>query len=310
MRSLGLTGLVAAPHSPFKPDGSLNLDIVPAQVQLLLEGGVRAAFVCGTTGEGPSLTTPERIGLADRWVRVAPRELSVVVHVGHTSLAEACALAAAAQSSGAAAIAALAPYFFKPKSVAELIDFCSPIASAAPRLPFYFYHLPSLTGVTLSIPDVIQRAAERIPTFAGIKYTHDNLMEFQQCVSLGRQMSVDVLFGRDEILLAGLAAGARGAIGSTYNYAAPVYHKLMAAVDASDLSSARDFQAQAVRLVELLRCYGEIAAAKAILAMMGVNCGPPRPPLAALTPAQIESLSRQLEGLDIFTRPVAQSSRL
>jgi N-acetylneuraminate lyase len=306
MRSLGLTGLVAAPHTPFNPDGSLNLEIVPAQVQLLLEGGVRAAFVCGTTGEGPSLTTAERIQLSERWVRQAPPELQVIVHVGHTSVAEARALAAAAQSSGAAAIATLAPYFFKPKSTSELIDFCVPIASAAPQLPFYFYHLPSLTGVALSIPDVIQRAAERIPTFAGIKYTHDNLMEFQQCVRLGGQMSLDVLFGRDEILLAGLAAGARGAIGSTYNYAAPVYHKLMAAVDAGDLSSARDFQAQAMRLVELLRCYGEIAPAKAILGMMGVNCGPTRPPLAALTPAQIESLNRQLEGLDIFTRPLTR----
>jgi N-acetylneuraminate lyase len=306
MRSLGLTGLVAAPHTPFSLDGSLNPDIVPAQVQLLLEGGIRAAFVCGTTGEGPSLTTPERILLADRWIRLAPRELPVIVHVGHTSLAEACALAAAAQASGAAAIAALAPYFFKPKGAGELVVFCAAIASAAPQLPFYFYHLPSLTGVTLSIPDVIQRAAERIPTFAGIKYTHDNLMEFQQCVRLGRQMSLDVLFGRDEILLAGLAAGARGAIGSTYNYAAPVYHKLMAAVDAGDLFSAREFQAQAVRLVELLRCHGEIPAAKAILGMMGVNCGPPRPPLKALAPGQIESLHRELEGLDIFTRPLTR----
>jgi N-acetylneuraminate lyase len=114
------------------------------------------------------------------------------------------------------------------------------------------------------------------------------------------------VFGRDEILLAGLAAGARGAIGSTYNYAAPVYHKLMAAVDAGDLSSARDFQAQVVRLVEVLRCYGEIPAAKAILTMMGVNCGPPRPPLAALEPGQIESLHCELEGLDIFTRPLTR----
>ena len=303
MTPLRLSGLIAAPHTPISPDGNVNLSAVRQQAELLVEGHVSAAFVCGTTGEGLSLSTAERMQLAKQWVSDAPPSLPVIVHVGHVSLPEAQSLAEHAQSIGARAISTLAPFFFKPQTVAALVEFCVQIAAAAPSLPFYFYHLPSMTGVTLSMVEFMHQARGRIPTFAGIKYTHDNLMEFQQCVRLAGN-SLDVLFGRDEMLLAGLAMGAKGAIGSTYNYAAPVYHRLIAAVGCGDLAAARDCQSQAVQLVEILRRDGEIPAAKAIMEMIGVECGPPRPPLPSLTAEQRALLRQDLTGLDIFTRPL------
>jgi N-acetylneuraminate lyase len=229
--------------------------------------------------------------------------MPVIVHVGHTSAGEARALAAHAQKIGASAVSALAPCFFKPAGVEQLLDFCAQVAAGAPGLPFYFYHLPSLTGVTLSITELMPRAVERIPNFAGIKYTHNDLMEFQQCVRLAGDR-LDVLFGRDEMLIAGLAVGGKGAVGSTYNYAAPVYHKLMKAFAAGDVRGAREAQAQAVRLVEVLRKFGEIPCAKAILGMVGVECGPARPPLANLNAAQVRAIGAELAGLDVFTRPL------
>jgi N-acetylneuraminate lyase len=303
MNRIRFRGLVAAPHSPMQADGALHLPAIEQQIEVLLEGGVSAAFVCGTTGEGASLSTAERMQVAARWVEAAPPALPVIVHVGHTSVVESRALAAHAQEVGAAAISALAPYFFKPRAVPELVDFCARVAAAAPALPFYFYHLPSITGVTLSVVDFIRQAREKIPTFAGIKYTHDDLMEFGQCLRMA-EGTLDILFGRDEILLSGLVAGAKGAVGSTYNYAAPVYRRLIAAIDAGDLPAAREFQAQAVRLVEVLRRYGEIPAAKAIMTMMGVPCGPARTPLPRLKPEQLGNIFDELAGLDIFVRPL------
>jgi N-acetylneuraminate lyase len=301
---LRLRGLIAAPHTPMHADGSVNVTVVPRQVEILLAGKVSAAFICGTTGEGPSLSTAERMQLAESWMAAAPPELPMIVHVGHASIAEARALAAHAQRIGAAAVAALAPFFFRPSGVPALVDFCARVASAADRTPFYYYHLPSMTGVSLSVTDFFGQARKAIPTFAGIKYTHDNLMEFQQLVAMAGD-ELDVLFGRDEILLAGLAAGAKGAIGSTYNYAAPVYHRIIAAVSAGDLATARKEQARAVRLVEVLRKFGEIPAAKAILTMLGVGCGPPRSPLTALSAQQLVELRREVVELgDVLVREV------
>src|SRR4051812_23869923 len=121
---LRLRGLIAAPHTPMHADGSVNLAVIPRQIEMLQAGGVSGAFVCGTTGEGPSLSCAERMQVVEKWVSLAPRELPVVVHVGHASLAEARTLAAHAQSTGAAGIAALAPFFFRPRDVAALVDFC------------------------------------------------------------------------------------------------------------------------------------------------------------------------------------------
>jgi len=304
MACLHLKGLIAAPHSPFHADGTLNLAVIEKQAQLLVEGRTSGAFVCGTTGENASLSTQERMQVAGRWVEAAPPgELPVIVHVGHTSIAESRALAAHAQTIGAAAISALSPYFFKPGSVTDLVEFCAQVAAAAPELPFYYYHLPGMTGVTFSMIELIRQARDRIPTFAGIKYTHNDLKEFQQCLQLAEE-SLDILFGRDEILMHGFAAGARGAVGSTYNYAAPVYLRLIEAMNAGNLPAARECQAQAVRMIEVLRKYGEIPTAKAIMTMLGVPCGPARTPLPKLTDRHTQGIFDELAGLDIFVRPL------
>lgn len=311
MKPLGLTGLVAAPHTPFAADGEVDLRVVDEQVAVLVEGKISAAFVCGTTGEGLSLSADERMRLVERWVAAVrrgspqaakPARLPVIVHVGHTSVFEARALAEHAQRAGAQAVSAFAPCFFKPRGVPELVEFCARVASGAPSLPFYYYHLPSMTGVTLPMVDFVHQARERIPTFAGIKYTHNDLAEYLELVRLAEDGSLDVLFGRDEILLAGLAAGARGAVGSTYNYAAPVYHRLIDAFRAGDLDAARRCQEEAVRLVRVIVRYGEIPAAKAIMTMMGVDCGPARSPLANLDAAARRALYGELKDLPIFTR--------
>src|SRR6187431_1246074 len=122
MPKLQLTGLIAAVHSPFHTDGSLNLTVVEKQAAHLLSNGILTAFICGTTGESHSLTLEERRALAARWMEVARGTLlKVIVHVGANCLADARALAVQAQQLGAFAISALAPSYFKPRSVTALL---------------------------------------------------------------------------------------------------------------------------------------------------------------------------------------------
>src|SRR5262249_54096156 len=148
-------------------------------------------------------------------------DLRLIVHVGSNCLADARALAAQARSLGATAIAALAPSYFKPGSVDALIACCAEIAGAAPDVPFYFSAFPSMTGVRRPIPEFLANAPDRIPTLAGLKFTNPDLMAFQACLRAG-DGRFDILWGVDESLLAALALGAEGAVGSTYNFAAPI----------------------------------------------------------------------------------------
>lgn len=294
-----LHGLIAAPFTAFHQDGSLNLDFIEKQATALIANGVMGAFVCGTTGEGVSLTSAERMQVAERWQEVAGDKLRVIVHVGHTCLAESRALAAHAQKINAAGVSCFAPFFFKPANITDLVAFCAEVAAAAPALPYYYYHIPSMTGVSLSAAGFLRAASPLIPNLAGVKFTYENLMDYADCVSLedGR---FDAVFGRDEILVAGMSMGAKGAIGSTYNFAAPIYHRIIAAFNRGDLVTAQAEQARANAMIEILIRYGGLTAGKATMRLIGLDCGPVRLPLSDLTVTQSEALRRDLEGVGFF----------
>jgi N-acetylneuraminate lyase len=295
-----LRGLVTATHTPFKADGSLHLPAVEKQAAHLLANGVSAVFIGGTTGESSSLSLDERRALARRWTEVARgTPMRVVVHVGSNSLADARVLAADAEQLGAPAIAALSPSYFKPRSLDSLIACAADIAAAAPATPFYFYDIPSMTGVSFPTADFLAQAAARIPTLAGLKFTNSDLMSLQLCLRADGG-AWDVPFGCDEFLLAALSLGATGAVGSTYNFAAPIYHRLMRAFAAGDLETARMEQFRSVQIVQLLAGFGFMGAAKAVMGMLGVDVGPARLPHDNPAPEQIAKLRAALEAMGFF----------
>ena len=293
--------LIAATYTPFTDEGSLRLEMVAKQAASLSGTRVNGVFVAGTTGEGSSLTVEERRSLAQRWCEVASdHELDVIVHVGHNCQADACLLAAHAVSVGADAVAAHAPCFFRPRTVENLLDFLVPIARAAADLPFYFYDIPGMTGVRLGMVELLEKGKQRMPNLVGLKYSNDNLVQLQECVQL-QQGEFEVLFGCDEMLLAGIVLGISGAVGSTYNFACPLYEQLLRAVAAGDWETARTAQARSVELVQLLNRFNYLPASKALMSMLGVDCGPLRPPLGNLSPPDRQALRAQLDDLGFFS---------
>jgi N-acetylneuraminate lyase len=295
-------GLIAAPFTPFRADGRVNLDVIPAYARLLRENGVGAAFVCGTTGEGLSLTQHERMQVAEAWMKEADARLRVIVHVGHNCLADAQELTRHAAKIGAAAVGAFAPSFFKPRDNDELVDWCADLAGAAPGIPFYYYNIPSMTGVNFKVEPFLALAADRIPSLAGIKYTYEDLPDYEACVDFqgGRY---DVLFGRDELLLEGWSHRALGAVGSTYNYAAPLYLQMLARLKEGKAAEARGLQDQAIRMIATCNSTGvtHLAASKALMAFLGVDCGPTRAPVRRINAGQLAKLRGQLDAMGFFS---------
>lgn len=242
----------------------------------------------------------ERLALAGRWAEVIRgSDLRLVVHVGSNCLSDARTLAAQAQSLVADAISALAPSYFKPGSVDALIACCAEVAGSAPGLPFYFYDIPSMTGVGLPMPEFLARAPDRIPTLAGLKFTNPDLIAFQSCLRSG-EGRFDILWGVDEYLMAAMTLGAEGAVGSTYNFAAPTYHRIIEASRRGDIATARAEQFRSVQLVEVLSGFGYMAAAKALMEILGVAVGPPRLPFARLGEEDVVRLRGELERSGYF----------
>lgn len=294
-----ISGLVPAVFTPLHKDGSLNLDFIETVTNHLIAQKIGGIYVCGSTGEGPSLTKEERMVVTEAYIEAVNGRLPVIVQVGHNSLRSAGELAAHAQAVGADAISAVSPSYFRPQSVDELIKSLSEITFQAPELPFYYYYIPGYTGATFDIVRLLELSGERLPTLIGVKYTALTLHEFQACLGVenGRY---NMLFGSDEMLLSGLAVGAHGAVGSTFNFASPIYHHVMDAFRRRDIEEAQAWQVKAVQMVRLLMRYGGNPAIKAMMQLIDLDCGPMRQPQQTLTAKEIERLRRDLEQLGFF----------
>jgi N-acetylneuraminate lyase len=289
--------LVAATHSPFTAGGSVALDVVPIQASFLAANGIRTVFITGTTGESHSLTREERISLYKAWAAAGPAHgLTVIAHVGSNSIDDAKAFARRARELELAAIAALAPSYFKPENMDALVEWCSAVAREAPDLPFYYYDIPSFTGVSLPIERFLVAASPRIPNLAGVKFSNPDLVSYRRCLDVedGR---FDLPWGIDEALLAALATGARGGVGSTYNWAPKLYLDLISAFARADFDEAQRLQSLSIAMVDAIAATGFMGTSKALMARLGVPVGPARPPLDNPGDRQVDALLVRLREL-------------
>jgi N-acetylneuraminate lyase len=296
-----LDGLIAACFTPFFEDGSINYDMIPELVDKLYNDGVTGLFVCGSNGEGPNMTTEERMRVSEAFVKASAKKLLIVVHVGHSSIADAKILAAHAAEIGADAVSSVAAFYFKPINVQNLADCMAEIASAAPKIPFYYYHIPHLTGISMDMIEFLKIAEAKIPNLAGIKYTASTIHEFQACLNY-QKGRFEILFGLDELLLPALAVGGKAAIGSTYTFAAPVYLKTIELFNSGKITEAQENHAWMVEVIRILVKYPPIPGQKAIMKMLGWDLGPARLPLTTLSKQAYEQFQKELSAIGFFEK--------
>ena len=288
------TGLIAAAYTPFHDDLSVNYARIPAQLDYLLATGVGGVLVGGTTGEGCSLTNWERKQLAETWKRLVPADFPLIVHVGHNAYRDVNELAHHAQQLGVDAILLSTPNYLRPASVDDLIRFHQ-LSLVDISLPTYYYHIPSVTGVSFNMADLLERIDGALPDFRGIKFTYEDLDDFNRCLRY-QDGRYEMIFGRDELLLDALELGAQAALGSTYNFMAPLFTEMIDAHHRGQHDRARQLQQEAIRIINIMvRFGGGVVAGKAMMKLAGVDCGPLRPPLASLTPDQLAQLEEALQ---------------
>ena len=266
------------------------MDLIGPMTEFMLSSGSRGFYVCGSTGEGESLSVEERKLVAEAYVSATKGRAPVIIQVGHNSISSARDLAAHAAKIGADAISTLPPTYFKPRNPEALIDYLAQVTEAAPELPYYYYHIPALTGVQFDMLEVLRLAAERLPSFNGVKFSHLDLSEMMACQDFdnGRY---DIPFGSDEMMLGALACGAKAAVGSCYGFAAPLWLKIIAAHETGAREDAHRWMRKAARLVRLIATSPgpfQACVKQVIWPLHGFDPGPLRTPQPTLSPAQID----------------------
>ena len=240
-----------------------------------------------------------KMQVAEAWAKAtaSDNDFKVMMFLGGTSIADCKELALYAKQIGLYAISFTSPFYFKPANVDMLAKACAEVASVVPDMPFYYYHIPVLTGVGFAMYDLLQAIDEKVPNFTGIKYTHEDFMDFLSCMNF-KNGKYDMLWGRDENMLSALALGTKGSVGSTFNYAAPLYHELMAAFSKNDLQKANALQQQSIDMIRLLGKYGGIATGKAYMKLVGMDCGEFRLPVKNMTAAEFEQFKADTDKIN------------
>ncbi|GAA4301429.1 dihydrodipicolinate synthase family protein [Aestuariibaculum suncheonense] len=293
-----IENLIAATYAPMHQDGSLNTGVIKDYAQFLINNKVSGVFMNGSTGDFVSLSTEERKALTLAWSENKSSDLYLIDHVGDPSLKVSKELATYA-SDKVDAIAVLAPYYFRLNSIDKLVQYCKEVAACAPKLPFYYYHIPVLSGANLNMIEFLKIAPREIPTFAGIKFTNNNLIDYLHSKNF-EDGKYNILFGFDEIFLSSLPLGAKGWVGSTYNHIPSLYYKIKELFEAGQMQKAAQLQTKAIRFVEILDSKGGFnGVAKGFMKTYGIDCGPSRFPHSNVSNEVYDDIKKELEKIGL-----------
>ncbi len=270
-------GVAPAMATPLEADGyTVNTAVIPQLVDFLIERGVAALFVGGTTGEGILLSLPERMRLHETAVAAANGRIPVMVHAGTNRLDDTLTLARHAQDLGVAAIAAVTPFYYAMHDDA-ICTYYKTISEAVPDQLILLYDIPHLAVNGIS-PELLTKLGAEVP-LAGIKTSHKDVQQVRQLIDAAPEGSV-VLAGNESVALGSLALGADGLISGLSTAVPEPFVALTAAFGAGDMAKAQQTQKLINRMLAVLPSGVRIGAVKQILSERGIKMGtavPPRP---------------------------------
>lgn len=299
---LHLRGALAFPITPYKADGSVDLDGVRANADFLASSRVASIVAPSGTGEFFSLTPDESNAVLQATVEAAAGRKPVIAAAG-MGPAVAAEQAAFAERAGASAIMVVPPYYGKPDPAA-LLDYYAAVADATS-----IALIPYARDAAEFTPAMVQEMAERIPSVIAFKDGRGNVRLFQQIRehvigALGAERMVWLAGTGDDLLGPYVAAGAEGYTSSVACFwpekSAELYD-LASSGDFAGLRAEHDaFIGPLYELRQRRRGY-EVGMMKAAMELLGHPAGPARPPLANPTDAERTELKALLDRFDIPT---------
>ena len=283
MNKQKLSGILPALMTAFN-DSGIDTEKIKKHVKRLAAAGVNGFYVGGSSGEMVLCSLNERKHLLEAVVEAAD-ELTVVAHTGAMSTADAVELTRHAEKAGAAAVSSVTPLYYK-YSFPEIKHYYERLAEAS-ALPVIIYNIPAITGTTLSHSQLAELLS--IENVGGMKFTSSDFFTLNL---LTQEFPEKVFYnGSDEMLLSGLAAGADGGIGTTYNFMPKHMVGIYKLFRESRIDEARELQSRANRVIDTVVRLGTLPASKYMIKLSGIDYGECREPFMPLS----ETAMRELE---------------
>lgn len=280
-------GIYTALLTPFDKNNKVNEKELEKLVKFNVDNGVSGFYVGGSTAEAFLLSTDERKQIMDVVKSVAPNH-TLIAHIGSINELEARELGKHAKKLSYDLVSSVAPFYYK-FSFEEIKNYYFRLADIS-ELPMLVYHFPAFSGVNMGIAEISEFLSDK--RFIGIKYTSNDFFTLEQCKT-GFPEKI-VYNGFDEMFLAGLSMGADGGIGSTYNFMADKFVKILCLYKNNKIEEAQQIQREVNSIITILCKIGVMQAEKEVLNQLGFDFGNCRPPFRTPTDEEKELIKNKI----------------
>jgi len=274
--------------TPFDSDGELDVVAGRDLAAHLVEQGIDALVLAGTTGESPTTTDEEKVALLKAVREEVGDKARIIAGAGSNDTRHAVAMAKSAAEAGADGLLVVTPYYSKPSQAGVEAHFRA--VAEATDLPVCLYDIPGRSGIPID-SGTIRKLAE-VDTIQAVKDAKGNFLEASTLI---QETGLAWYSGDDPLNLPWLAVGATGMV-SVVGHAAPkALRELVTAYENGDLARAREINANTLNVLARQQgALGGVTFAKAALRLQGIEVGDPRLPVAAATDEQVERLREEM----------------
>ena len=279
-------GIYPALLTPFTREDKLNKTALRQLIDMNLEKGVSGFYVCGSTAEAFFLSSAMRKEILETVAEHVNGRATIIAHIGHIDTAAAIDLAAHAKKNGADAISSVAPFYYN-FTFDEIKQYYFDIVNAV-DMPMILYNIPAFSKVSLTVDNIAEFFDD--PRFVALKNTSSDFFLLER---LTNRYPEKIYFnGYDEMFLSGLAMGANGAIGSTFNFMAEKFIRIRKLFMENKMREALNEQHRANNIIAALCKVGVMSGEKAMLCRMGIDFGTTRSPFRAITEEEGDYLKK------------------
>lgn len=274
-----LGGVFVALLTPFSSDGSVDYKQLKKLVRFNLDKGVSGFYVCGSTSEAFLLSCDERKNILETVAQENNSEASIIAHIGCVGEDHALSLAKHAKSVGADAVSSVPPFYYG-FTYDEIKNYYFDIADVG--VPVIIYNFVAAGGAKLTTDNFRDFLSDR--RFIGVKHTSSDFFMLERLKAF--RPDAVVFNGFDEMFLSGLAAGADGGIGSTYNFMAEKFITIQKLFNENKMSQALEEQRKANNIIEAVCKFGVMPSEKVLCKHLGIDLGTCRKPFGKLSDEQ------------------------
>ena len=295
MKNTIFTGCGVATVTPMRPDGSVNLKKYADHIDELIQKGVDAIIVNGTTGESATLSDEEQYNIICCAKDVIKHRVPLIAGAGSNNTHHAAKLALNARNAGADAVLSVTPYYNKANENG-LIEHYSFITKWC-QLPTIVYNVPSRTGLNIK-PETYAKLAEN-PFICAIKEASGNVAQAERTLSLCGD-KIYIYSGNDELTVPFLSIGAKGVISVAANIVPKEMQELCSDYFEGKYIESANKQISLIPLIDALFSDINPVPIKEALNILGKDFGPCRLPLGPMDENKKENLQKVLNHYEIL----------